>query len=192
MKAKNYFEKALPLIIYREAKSEVYYNLGELAINHENDLAKAFGYAEKAIETDPSNELGYILYGKATVLSSDDKNIEKAIEYLLKALFLNPNRALTDYWQGQLFFKLGDYKNAMFHYDIALEEISNDITLSETAKKDLKSDIYMAKLGVNIFKKDLEEAKINMFKAFEFNPVKTIFMIQNTEELKLLEPFLSN
>jgi len=68
----------------------------------QKNIAKATEYSELSINTDPTNELGYIAYVKSTLVS-DKKNVETNIGkmemYLLKAEFLAPKKVEVHYWK---------------------------------------------------------------------------------------------
>ena len=183
-KSEEYFLKALPLADSKAFKSELYANLSH-AKYLQNDLPNAIEYAGLAIKTDPSNELGYIAYAKATISDKVllQKNAQKVEEYLVKAIFLAPRKAESQYWMGKLDFVLGKYDLAIKSYDTARIFIPKDNTLGKSDRDVLLSDILFDESIVYFFKKDGKYLSY-LKEAFKYNPVKTLYMLDKDTALK--------
>jgi len=192
-KAEEYFKKAASVIPDISLKAEFYSDLSCLELDRRYNIEKALKYAEQSLAVDENNEFAHVIYAKVMVAkisqeaTSTPSEIEKLKQYLFGAMLINPYRSLTRYISGQLFFIVGDRKSALEEYDQALEIADKDYSLGEREKMIRKGDIYFSKALVYLIEDNLIEASKNMKESFFYNPVKTVFMINemnlNLEEL---------
>ena len=186
-KVEGYFQKALKETKNKNLKAEIYYNLSSLDFYQKVNFKEAVENGLKAIEIDPSNDLGYLACARVKVTELSflkDKtqikkeDLDKINQYLQMATNLNSERAMTQYWFGQFVFALGDTSEALKRYEIALTKTEKDDSLGIAEKDFLKSEIFLAEGIVYMSLDDQENAKKSLMKAYAFNPVKTSFMIE--------------
>jgi len=191
-KAEVYFLKALPLVSSKAFKAELYANVSTAQYLQKNPT-KAVEYANLAIEIDPSNELGYLAYARAVISDKDllEKNLAKVEEYLIKAIFLAPTKAETQYWYGKLDFVTKRYDLAIKSYDTARLFIPKDNTLTKEGRDALMGDVLFDEAVVYFINND-QKYKIFLSEAFKYDPVKTIYVLDNDPALKKMKEFISN
>lgn len=186
-KANEYFQKALEETDSKSLKAEIYYDLSTINFYDEVNLEKSLENGLKSIENDPLNELGYVACAREKIMEFSlikDKskitkeNLESVNKYLERATLLNPNRAMVQYWYGQFAFLLGDTKEALKRYEVALSQIPGDSSLGKTEKDFFKSEVLMAQGVVYLSLKESEKAQKSLQEAYSLNPVKTLFMME--------------
>lgn len=185
-KAEVYFQKALPLTSAKALKAELYANLSTTQYLQQL-FPKAVEYANLAISTDPSNELGYLAYARATISSKDllPANAQKVEAYLIKAIFLAPAKAESQYWYGKLDFVTKRYDLAIKSYDTARLFIPKDNTLSPSDRNILMADVLFDE-AVVYFVKGSQDYKAFLHEAIKYNPVKVFYMLNNDPDLALM------
>lgn len=183
-KAEVYFLKALPLADSKPFKAELYADISTAQYLQKN-LTKAVEYSNLAIQTDPSNELGYLNYAKAIITDKTllQKNISTVNEYLVKSIFLAPHKAENQYWLGKLDFAIGKSDLAIKSYDTARSLIAGDNTLGQQGKNALMADILFDESVSYYLKKDLRY-KAFLKEAYKYNSEKTFYMVDKNPDLK--------
>ena len=186
-KSEEYFLKAMPLADSEAFKAELYANLSN-ARYLQNDLPKALEYADLAMQTDPSNELGYIAYAKAAVSDKNllQNNLSQVQESLLKAMFLAPRKAESQYWMGKFYFALGKYDVALKFYDTARGLIGQDNTLSKSGGDVLMSGALFDESTIYLLKGDNKYTSY-IKEAFKYDPVKTFYLLDKNPALKKMQ-----
>ncbi len=123
----------------------------------------------------------------------DQGDYEKAIETYKKALEINPKSSLVNYEIAYSYFSNGDYKNAVKHTDVVLDQNADHIIpayiikgsaldmqgktkesiklLEKAIKKTEGSYLLFYNLALNYYKlNELDSAEENAVKAIETNP----------------------
>lgn len=186
-KTKEYFQKALEETDSKSLRAEIYYDLSTINFYNEIDLAKSLENGLKSIENDPYNELGYVACAREKIMEFSlikDKSkitkedLESVNQYLQRATLLNPKRALVQYWYGQFTFLIGDTKEALKRYDVALSQVEGDDSLGKIEKNFFKSEVLTAKSMVYLSLKENKNAEKALKEAYALNPVKTSFMME--------------
>ena len=171
-KAEEYYLKVLPMTDSKVFKAEIYSNLSVSRFT-QNDTAKAIEYANLAIETDPSNELGYLAYARTAISDKTllQDNLSKVEEYLFKTIFLAPRKAEAQYLQGKFDAIIGNYDAALKSYATARKIVQYDNSVSPAAKDGFKADVLFDEAVTYYLLKDTRY-KSYIREAFKFNPVK--------------------
>jgi tetratricopeptide (TPR) repeat protein len=84
------------------------------------DFTSAIADYEKAISLAPDNSWAYS--GAAYAIALNDGDLDKALEYINKALELTPDVKSKRDTQGFVYYKLGDYEKAMDIFNLLLYE----------------------------------------------------------------------
>lgn len=186
-KSEAYFLKALPLVAAKAFKAELYADLSNTQFLQKN-YAKAIEYADTAVTTDPSNELGYLAYARAVISDKTllQKNGTKADAYLLKAVFLAPTKAETQYWVGKLDFATGRNALAIKSYDTARLLIPKDNTLTTAGRNALMADVLLDE-AVVYFAQGNQDYKAFLNAAMKYNPVKVLYVLNNDPGLAAMK-----
>lgn len=189
-KAEAYFLKALPLVSSKAFKAELYANLSNAQYLQQN-ATKAIEYANSAITTDPSNELGYLAYARAVISDKTllQQNLKKAEEYLIKAIFLAPTKAESQYWYGKLDFVTKRYDLAIKSYDTARLLIPKDNTLTQSGRDALMGDVLFDE-AVVYFVQGSDKYKAFLHEAIKYSPVKTFYLLDDPKFAAMRKGFL--
>ena len=140
-----FYNKVLKTSLNTRFKSEALYSIGSISIE-DDKLKEAEAYFWQASEMDPAFELPYIGLAKAQFMrffeqvNNDDEDINgnlvgQALQNLVNAININPNKAMAYYQLALIHKHLGLYSETDRFFQEALAVIPNDISLSKTEKE---------------------------------------------------------
>lgn len=109
-------------------------------------LDEALSYCSKAEILPESN---YIVYYLKSAIKFESNEIEESLKDIRKALFLNSDSALNNYYIAKIMIKKDDYKKAIIHLNKSISLIDNEneiqyLDLLGLSKEDLKKHIQIA------------------------------------------------
>ena len=119
LESKEYLEKYI--FIKKEmgqSQDNIYANLGVLYFNADL-FAEAADYGQKAIKLNPEN-IGYKFQLGKTLIEGNI-NIEEGLVLLDETNNLTPDNHLFLYWKAKAHYNLGNYKEAMFQVEKAID-----------------------------------------------------------------------
>lgn len=117
--------------------SQALTTLGDIEQNAGN-VAEAYDAYERAITTDPSNDMAMNNYAYFLACSGGD--LEKAVKLSKRSLELDPENTSSLDTYAWIMFKKGDYKEAKMFIDRALEETAAERVSAELLQH--AGDIY--------------------------------------------------
>lgn len=97
---------------------------------------------KKTIELNPANPVPYNYLG--FLLADKNERIDEAIGLIQKAVDLEPDNAAYQDSLGWVFFRKGDFENALFHLHLA-KQIMEDRGQEDAVVLDHLADVYSAK-----------------------------------------------
>ena len=132
MTEQNQDEKGI--LVFQQALKDysdnpkVLYEYG-LFLDRVGDTEGALEKMEKVLELEPENAyaLNYVGYTWA----ENNTNLEKALDYIQQAVALKPEDGFIRDSLGWVYYKLGDYEQAVAELEKALEMASDDPTIHE-------------------------------------------------------------
>lgn len=116
----DYIEAALEI---DNMSGEAYTALATYYIYHEHDLAKAEEVLDRAIKLNPGYDVTYFRYA---FLAISLKQSDRSLQFLEKAIMLNPLSAKYRGYKVQHFYLFRDYERALMETNKALELFPND------------------------------------------------------------------
>lgn len=190
--AETYFLKAIPLSDSRAFKAEMYADLANLKLVQSNN-AQAFEYAKLAVSADSSSEMAHLAFAKSAMAEKSvlEANWEAVKTSLFKAIFLAPAKTEPQYWQGKLELIGGKTDMAIRSYGNALKLIDGDNSLNTDSRRVLRSDINFDTAVAYYLKNDKGNANRFLKESFSDNPVKVMYVLEKSEQLKELLAMLT-
>lgn len=110
------------------------------------NVDESLSYCDKAESFPESN---YVVYYLKSAILFESNKIEDSLKNIRKALFLNSESALNNYYAAKIMLRKDEYKKAIIHLNKALSFIenndeSNSLNLLGISKDDLKKHIQIA------------------------------------------------
>ncbi len=185
--AEQYYLKAIPLTTSKSFKSEIYANLSALAYI-ENDLPKALQHAHNAIEADPTSEMGYLAYARASLVNPklSQEELPKIAAYLMKSVFFAPKKAETQYWIGRMNLAMGAHTASLDSYARAKQLLPDDNSINNQGRQELLVEILLYE-AVALYLSNNDEYIARLDEVFNINPVKTLRFIDNDVQLHAMK-----
>lgn len=154
-------ESGLKALMYDSTLSEAHAALG-LAYFNKGLLDDALAAAQKAIELDPGDFLGYWILGRLYVITDRDRD---AVELFTKVLEINPDYYSASGDLSVAYERLGEKKKFAEHLQAALQFYPRYLSQHpDDARAHIFFSIELVKAG------RVEEAKLEAARALELSP----------------------
>lgn len=163
----------------KRSKAEVYSLMASIALLLNQDYNAAFNNYEKAIEIDPEYPNALVGYGWTSFYNlvatqdpekwttTEDQKVVSAIEYIEKAIEINPEQTIAYMYKARILTTIGDLEEAEKIINKGIETLDKDISLMGDEKLKLKESL-------EIDLKNINDQKIK-FRTILYNKINLIF-----------------
>lgn len=108
---------------FEDEESATLYDLKGVIYAEQEDYKQAGSYFEKAVETDPSYDLGYL---NLSLVRMYEGNLKEALKYVDKVIELNPYMDKAYFYRATLYKKMGESEKALKEYNEIEKQSENN------------------------------------------------------------------